>query len=125
MPSLTFLPNSSISLALVMYNSRSCDFRSLLFSNSSSAWAMESSNWSGAVAPFFTIFACAVTGICKRHKIHTWKKNKIEVRLVEKMSSPDRFFFYPIASDDPSTGEPSADAVTARHPMNSGKHIPW
>lgn len=68
----TFLPNSSISLALVMYSSRSWAFKSLLFSNSRSAWAMDSSNCSGSELPFLTILACAETGICVK------KNNKIK-----------------------------------------------
>lgn len=148
-PSLTFLPNSSISLALVMYNSRSCDFRSLLFSNSSSAWAMESSNWSGAEAPFFTILACAVTGIytrrraCEKQKGNqsstSREKNRQSllqtgvllffiIRSVDGRTACRRgvsFFFYPIASDDPSTGERPAEAVAAEHPMDGEKYVPW
>lgn len=69
--SLTFLPNSSISLALVMYNSRSWAFRSLLFCNSRRAWAMDNSNWSGSEPPFFTILELTMTGICEQNEIDT------------------------------------------------------
>jgi len=46
-----------------MYSSRSWAFKSLLFCNSSKAWAMDSSNWSGSEFPFLTILDCAGTGI--------------------------------------------------------------
>jgi len=69
--SLTFLPNSSISLALVMYNSRSWAFRSLLFCNSRRAWAMDNSNWSGSEPPFFTILELTMTGICAQKETDT------------------------------------------------------
>lgn len=111
-PSLTFLPNSSISLALVMYNSRSCDFRSLLFSNSSSAWAMESSNWSGAEAPFFTILACAVTGIyTRRRACEKQKGNQSSTSREKNRQSLLQTGVLLILLSDPSTGERHADAV--------------
>lgn len=64
----TFLLFRSISLARVMYSSRSCAFRSELFCSSTRAWEMEDSNWSGSEPPAFSILAPA--DICKHKYIN-------------------------------------------------------